>query len=83
MDDKMQIVYQALSQKYKKLALNKKELSQELGISVSTINYYLSLGRNLSRYKKLDGKNSDGNGGKVLFPVSEVAKYLSETNKVS
>jgi predicted DNA-binding transcriptional regulator AlpA len=83
MDEEVKTIYQMLSQKYKKQALNKKELSQELGISVSSINYYLSIGLNLPRYKKLNSKGMGGNGGKVLFPVSEVAKYLSETNKVS
>ena len=82
MDEKTHIIYQMLSQKYRKQALNKKELSQELGISVSSINYYLSIGINLPEYKKLNSRNIGGNGGKVLFPVSEVAKYLAETNKV-
>ncbi len=83
MDEKTQIIYQMLSQKYKKQTLDKKELSQELGISVSTINYYLSKGRSLPNYKKFGGKNQSGNGGRVLFPVSEIAKYLAEINKIS
>jgi transcriptional antiterminator len=82
MDEKTQVIYQALSQKYKKQALDKKELSQELGISVSTVNYYLAKGRSLPNYKKLSGENQGGNGGRILFPISEVAKYLAETSKL-
>lgn len=81
MDERTQLIYQALNQKYKKQALDKKELSQELGISVSTINYYLSRGISLPDYKKLGGKIVGGNGGRVLFPISEVARYLAATNK--
>lgn len=72
-------IYQTLKTKYQKLALSKKELAIELGCAVSTINYYLAKGINLPNYKKLQGK---GNGGKILFPLLEVAVFLSQTTKV-
>lgn len=83
MEEEIKAIYQGLNDKYKKLALTKKELSQELGISVSSINYYLSKGINLPRYKKFDGKGMGGYGGKVLFPLTEIAKYLIRTNKIA
>lgn len=82
MEDEMKIIYQTLSHKYNKQALTKKELSRELGISMSSVNHYLSIGKNLPQYKKFDGKESKGNGGKVYFPISEIAKFLVLTNKI-
>lgn len=69
-----------LKSKYKKSTLTKSELAQELGIGLSTINYYLARGINLPNYKKLSG---NGNGGKVLFPIQELALFLSQTTKVA
>lgn len=56
----------------------KKELAEELGYRVSAINYYIGKGINLPNYKKFDGK---GNGGRVIFPLIEVAIFLSNTIK--
>ncbi len=63
-----------LKTKYKKLMLSKKELAQELGISESTINLYISKNTNLPDYKKMAvGKNS-----RVMFPLINVAQFLTE-----
>lgn len=63
-----------LKTKYKKLMLSKKELAQELGISESTINLYISKNTNLPDYKKMtDGKNS-----RVMFPLINVAQFLTK-----
>ena len=63
-----------LKTKYKKLMLSKKELAQELGISESTINLYISKNTNLPDYKKMAvGKNT-----RVMFPLINVAQFLTE-----
>ena len=63
-----------LKTKYKKLMLSKKELAQELGISESTINLYISKNTNLPDYKKMaDGKNS-----RVMFPLINIIVYSRE-----
>ncbi len=77
MNDAIKEIYQTLMSKYNKSAISKQELADELGISIHTINYYITKGINLPNYKKLQGS---GNGGKVMFPLNEVAKYLSQTN---
>lgn len=81
MDNKEQIelLYHTLLAKYKKLVLNKKELSVELGISVSCINYRIINGLGLPEYKKGSGKC-----GRIGFPIINVARFTVENNiKVS
>ncbi|MCC2644784.1 MAG: hypothetical protein K0R94_562 [Burkholderiales bacterium] len=80
MNEAVRDIYQDLKVKYQKSAINKRELAQELGCSVSIINYYIAKGINLPNYKKLAG---NGNGGKVLFPLQEVALFLVQTIKVA
>ena len=80
MNNTVKELFHALSAKYKKSALNKRELAQEIGCSVSAINYYISKGINLPHYKKFGG---NGNGGKVLFPIHEVAVFLTQSTKVA
>ena len=72
--EQFNLYYESLKSEYKTLLLSKKELSKVLGISESTINLYLSKSVNLPDYKKMaDGKNS-----RVMFPLINVAKYLTE-----
>lgn len=80
MNDAIKEIYQNLRAKYNKSAITKQELADELGLSLSAINYNLSRGINLPNYKKLQGM---GKYGKVLFPLNEVATYLSQTSKVA
>lgn len=80
MNDAVKEIYQNLRTKYNKSAITKQELADELGVSLSAINYNLSRGINLPNYKKLQGV---GKYGKVLFPLHEVANYLSQTSKVA
>lgn len=72
-------IYIELSQRYNKSTLTKKELSCELGVSVSSINSYIVKGMGIPQYIKVGmGKN-----GKVLFPIVNVVDYLSNTIQVS
>lgn len=80
MNESAKEIYQELKTKYHKSAISKRELAEELGCAESTINYYISKGINLPNYKKLQGK---GNGGKVIFPLQEVATFLSQTIKIA
>ena len=80
MNDTTKEIYQSLKATYNKSAIDKRELASELGCSVSIINYYLAKGINLPNYKKFTG---NGNGGKVLFPLQEVAIFLTQTTKVA
>jgi len=72
-------INQQLREKYKKETLTKKELSNELGVSESTISSYIVKGKGLPEYIKL----GTGKNGKVLFPIVNVVDYLSNTIKVS
>ena len=67
-----------LRKKYGRSVLLKKELAEELGIALSTLNNYMAKGYGIPRYRKIgDAKNA-----KVVFPIIEVAKFLSETVEV-
>ena len=71
--------YIMLRETYKKSCLNKKDLSKEMDISVSTIDLYLSKGHGLPNYKKLGtAKNA-----KVVFNIIDVAEFLSQTIKIA
>lgn len=72
--EQFNLYFESIKSEYKTLMLTKKELSKVLGISESTINLYISKNVNLPDYKKMaDGKNS-----RVMFPVVNVAKYMTE-----
>ena len=72
-------IFTELSQRYNKSVLTKKELSNELGVSVSSINSYIAKGIGIPEYIKV----GNGKNGKVLFPVVNVVDYLSNTIRVA
>ena len=61
------------------MTLTKKELSEVLKVSVSSINNYIVQGEGIPEYTKV----GNGKNGKVLFPVVNVVDYLSNTIKVA
>ena len=64
-----------LRSRYRKSVISKKELASEIDISMSTLNNYMAKGYGTPRYKKIgNAKNA-----KVVFPILEVAKFLSNT----
>ena len=68
-----------LQTRYKKLTLTKKELANELSVSVSSINNYIAQGQGIPNYKKV----GEAKNGTVLFPIICVAEYLSNTIQVA
>ena len=74
-----QTIHQDLKDRYNKSTLTKKELAQELGMSVSSINTYICKGEGIPAYIKV----GTALNGKVLFPIVNVVDYLSNTIKVS
>ena len=72
-------MFSALQHKYNKLALSKSELAQELGMGLSTVSKMMAEGIGLPNYKKIgNAKNS-----RVLFPLADVAEFLSDTMEVA
>ncbi|MCF6340112.1 MAG: hypothetical protein L3J10_05080 [Sulfurimonas sp.] len=72
-------ILQDLQNRYKKSVLNKKELAHELGMSVGAISNYICKGYGCPRFIKAGpAKNAP-----VLFPLIEVANYLSEVMEVA
>jgi len=68
-----------LSDKYKKLTLNKAELANEMGMSQSSINNYISKGYGIPNYRKIgNSKNAS-----VRFNIIDVAEFLSQTIKTA
>ena len=74
-----QKIHEDLTSRYQKSTLSKKELSIELGVSVSSINSYICKGEGIPEYVKV----GTGKNGKVLFPVVNVVDFLSNTIKVA
>ncbi len=72
-------IHNDLKQRYNKSTLTKKELANELNISVSSINSYIVKGTGIPEYIKV----GTGKNGKVLFSLPAVVDYLSNTIKVA
>lgn len=63
---------QMLWEKYQKTTLNRKEVSKELSISISTLQRHLENGTLPIRFKRV------GNDPKsrYIFPIKEISNYL-------
>lgn len=72
-------IHEELKSRYNKSTLSKKELADELGMSVSSINNYIVKGVGIPEYIKV----GTGKNGTVLFPIVNVVDYLSNTIKVA
>lgn len=70
-------LYQYLQKKYKRAVISKAEMAEELGISNSTLDLYISKCCGLPNYKKL-GKAKNA---KVVFNLLDVADFLTQTIK--
>ncbi len=72
-------IYEDLTNRYQKTTINKKELANELSVSVSAVNNCIVNNYGIPEYVKLgEAKNS-----RVVFPIICVANYLSNTIKVA
>lgn len=61
------VLFEVLYTKYRKIALSKKEMSQESGLSVSTLDRLRKNGLGCSFIKKGQGD--------IFYPLTELAKY--------
>ncbi|OCL99559.1 hypothetical protein AAX29_00600 [Aliarcobacter thereius] len=68
------LIFITLYQKYNKMMLSKKEVANELGISLRTLNRRMEEKAALPSYTK--------NGGIFLFPLESVSKYISALGKL-
>jgi len=75
MTREVDLVFNTLYTKYGTLNLTKKQLSTELNISVRTIDKYICQSVGIPNYIKM-------NNGRVLFPIIDVRKFLTNTFKV-
>lgn len=71
MKDEEQVMFDTLYTKYRKLAISKKEMSQETGQSISTLDRLRKSGLGCSYIKQ-------GNGD-IFYPLSELAKYYNQS----
>jgi len=73
----MYSIKEYLIKKYNTTVLTKQQLADELQISISTINRYMSFGGiGLPRYVRV----GIGSRSRVIFPIEEVAKFLEEND---
>lgn len=68
------LIFITLYQKYNKMMLSKKEVANELGISLRTLNRRIEEKSALPSYSK--------NGGLILFPIENLAKYITALGKL-
>ena len=73
MADEEKIIFETLYAKYKKIALSKKEMAQESGLSVSTLDRLRKSGLGCSYIQQGQGD--------VSYPLLELAKYYTNTIK--
>ena len=69
MSNDEKVLFETLYAKYKKMAISKKEMSMETGVSISTLDRQRKSGLGCSYIKK---NNSD-----VFYPLQEIAKYYT------
>ena len=68
-----------LKQTYKKSTLTIKELANELGQSTATIRRGINSGKGIPKYRRVGG----GEMRKIIvFPILDVARFLSQTEEV-
>jgi len=68
----MSETFQYLTSKYNKVAINRHELANELGVSLSTIDRQLKSRRGLPNFKRM----GEGTKARILFPLSEVSIFI-------
>ena len=66
-------IYEYLKLKYKRITIGKKELANELGISLSTLDLYMAKKSGIPRYQKLGNQSNS----RVVFNIVDVAEFLS------
>ena len=66
-----EITFKALYEKYKKIAISKKEMSRETGLSISTLDRLRRAGLGC-------GYLQEGQGD-ISYPLLELAKYYTHT----
>jgi transcriptional regulator with XRE-family HTH domain len=79
MNDKAKLILNELRERYGKASLSKRELANELGVSDSTIDLYMSRGYGVPDYKKLGTSHNS----KVIFNIIDVAEFLADTTKTA
>ena len=73
--DTTERIEEYLLDKYNKPVISKKEYANETGSSVSTVDNYIAKDEGVAKYVKLGSSKH----AKVVFPIIEVAKFLSNT----
>jgi len=73
MDSHTKSTYEYLMKKYNRSVIGKKELANELGISLSTLDLYMSKGIGVPRYKKLGNRSNS----RVVFNIVDVSEFLN------
>lgn len=67
-------IYDYLKHKYKRATIGKKEMAHELGVSLSTIDLYISKKMGIPSYSKLGNKKNS----RVIFNIINVAEFLTK-----
>lgn len=73
------LYFKELREEFKKLALNRKETANAIGISLSQLDKLLRAGIGLPDYKRI-GKSAKA---RIIFPIASIAKYLAATAPVT
>ena len=71
MSSEEKITFEALYAKHRKIAISKKEMSRETGLSISTLDRLRRSGLGCAYIQKGQGD--------VVYPLLELAKYYTQT----
>ena len=75
---KCEATLEGLRSRHDKETLTLVECAKELSVSKHTLYAYISNGKDLPNYVKL----GNAKNGRIIFPIVEVAKFLSNTQKI-
>ena len=70
MTSEEKVIFETLYAKYRKIVTSKKEMSQESGLSISTLDRLRKNGLGCSYIKK--------GHGDIFYPLTELAKYYTQ-----
>jgi len=75
MSTEAKVIFDTLYSKYNKIAICKKEMAMETGVSTSTLDRMRSLGLGCSFIKERNGN--------IIYPLTELAKYYTQVSQTA
>ena len=75
MSTEAKVIFDTLYSKYNKIAICKKEMAKETGMSTSSLDRLRSMGLGCCFIKEKNGN--------IMYPLTELAKYYTQVTKTA